>query len=416
MISSNQFSKLIQSSTSRDAFIALFGNVLVAAAGMLFSIILARGLDGPGEFGVISALLAIATILSSLGDIGITSALINFLPKHPDSRQEILSLAFWAQTAIGIVMLGVLLLITPFGGRLVPGSSPVHFLLLGVIGFILSLQIFSVAIFRAEKKFLWVALIQGLDSWLKISFVTLLLLGNALQITTVLAASLLASALATLVGLSFEFRGLRFIFPKEHAQRIFKFTKWITLMAFFSVFIGRIDIIMLNALSNSYDAGIFAAAARVALVFVIIVSSLGSVVGPRFSGFTDKLTTKRYLKKLALLISGLAVFMLVAILFAPIIINLVFGQQYLPAIPVFRALTLAMIPFLYTIVTVNPLIYTFNKPDFVAKVTIVQVLTIIVIDYLLIPKIGAFAPTVALAASNLFVLILTGRKVMSLLK
>lgn len=402
--------KLLFSSTSKDAAIVLVGNVLVAAAGMLFSIILARGLAGPSEFGIISSLLAVGTILSSLGDIGVTSALINFLPKHPENRREILSLSFWVQAVIGSIMVTLMLVLVPFNQRLIPGSDPWHFLLLGLLGFVLCLQIFSVAIFRAEKRFFWAVLIQSLDSWLKISFIFLLLTGNNLKITTVLIATLAASTLATIVGLSFEIRGIRFIFPKEHAARIFQFTKWIALMSVFSVFIGRIDIILLNALSSSYNAGIFAAAARVALVFVIIVSSLGSVVGPRFSGFSQREATISYLKKLTLLISGIALFMILMALLAPVIITLVFGPKYIPAIPVFRALTLAMIPFLYTIVTINPLIYTFNQPDFVAKITIVQVLLIVVIDYLFIPTLGVFAPALAIGVSNLLVLAATGSK------
>lgn len=409
------FKKIFSSSTSKDALVSLVGNALVAAAGMIFSIVLARSLSGPAEFGIMSALLSLGIILGSLGDIGVTSALINFLPKQPANRQSILSFAFWCQIIIGLTMITVMLGLIPFGNRLIPGTQPSHFFTLGLLGFVLTLEVFSVAIFKAEKKFFLAALIATMDSWLKILFILLIVWKGELRIITVLLASLTASTLTTLFGLTFEIRGLRLAFPRQHAREIFQFTKWISIMSVFSVFIGRIDVIMLNALGNSFDAGIFAAAARVALVFVLIVSSLGSVVSPRFSSFVDKNTTKKYLNKLILMTTGVALFMLLIAALAPNIINLVFGAKYQPAIPVFRALTIAMIPFLYTIVTVNPLIYTFSRPDLIAKLTVIQVLFIITINWLLIPRIGAYAPTIALAVSNLFVLGFTSLKLRQLL-
>lgn len=392
------------------------GNALVAIAGMIFSVILARTLDGPSEFGVVSSLLAIASILGSLGDIGITSTLINFLPKQPNNRQAIVSLAFWAQIVIGLIIITSMVSLSTFKHIFVPGSSTIHFFILGLLGLVLCIEVFSTAVFRAEKRFFWASAITALDSWVKIFLVILLSLRHSLTVTTVLIASLLAAILAAGLGLSFEFRKLRLIFPKQQVRQILQFTKWIFVMQIFSVFISRLDIILLNALSSSYDAGIFAAAARVSLVFVIIVSSLGGVVSPRFSSFSQKEAIVGYLKKIILLTTGVAGLMLVFAAAAPLIISLVFGSKYAPAIPVFRALTLSMIPFLYTIVTINPLIYTFNKPDFVAKVTVVQVLLLSGINIWLIPLYGAFAPTIALAVTNVFVLFLTSWKLRKLLQ
>jgi O-antigen/teichoic acid export membrane protein len=108
--------------------------------------------------------------------------------------------------------------------------------------------------------------------------------------------------------------------------------------------------------------------------------------------------------------------MLFSLFFAPLIVNLVFGPKYVAAIPIFRYMTLAMIPFLFSILTVTPIIYSFNQPDFIAKTTILQVILLIGIDILLIPSLGAAGPALSLAISNVVVLILTGGKLFQLLK
>lgn len=403
------------SGTSKDTLISLSGSVMVAIAGMVFSIVVARTL-APARFGVFSSIYALAMILSSLGDIGISSALINFLPKQPQNRQLIVSLAFWVQIVIGSVLLLAAISLIPFKEIIIPKSRSIHFVLLGLLGLVFCIQVFSVAVFKAEKKFFFAALISALDSWLKLSFIGLFFwFTPPLSIVKILLAALSASTIAAIIGLSFEFKGIRRLFPKQQAKEIFNFTKWITIMQVFNVFIGRLDTMLLNALHSDVAAGIFAAASRVTLVFVLLVSSLGGVVSPRFSGFSEKRHTLQYLKKLTLMVLCIAAFMAVTSLFAPVIIELVFGSEYRAAVPIFQALTVAMIPFLFTIVTISPLIYTFNQPNFVAKVTVSQVIILTVVNILLIPRLGAIAPAIGLAVSNLFTLTLTSLKLRKML-
>jgi len=166
---------------------------------------------------------------------------------------------------------------------------------------------------------------------------------------------------------------------------------------------------------SSFSAGIFAAASRIIFVFALVVSSLGSVVAPRFSGFTKRAQTIAYLKKLFTLVSLVSVVMLLVVLLAKPIILLVFGAKYLTAIPVFKALTIALIPFLFSLVTSNPIIYTYGQPDYFAKVTMVQVVILVALDILLIPKLGAMAPAVSIGVSNMVMLVLGGMKLKKLL-
>ena len=67
----------------------------------------------------------------------------------------------------------------------------------------------------------------------------------------------------------------------------------------------------------------------------------------------------------------------------------------MPAVPVFKALAASMIPFVLTAPAVPAIIYAMKKPVYIGAFSFFQIAAIFLINYLLIPKIGAFAPTVA---------------------
>ncbi len=405
---------LVFSDTSKDTFITLMGNGIVAVSGATFTILVARGL-APSQFGVLSALTSTAILLASLGDMGISSALVNFIPKYKSDRNSIVSLSFWIQIIIAIFLALLILVVSPWHSQIIPGSTLTHFLLLPILTSAALISGFAQYLLKAEKNFLYSAIVQIIESVGKLIPVGLLFFLFTLDIRIVLLSIIGSVTLAASIGLFKELGNISFIFPKQYLKRIFHFTKWVAIMRSFSVAISRVDVILLNALGTNHQAGIYAAASRITMLFALLVSSLGSVVAPRFSSFNKKKQVTAYIKKTSLLIGGISVLMVLSILLAPLIVNTVFGSQYAAAIPVFRYLTLAMIPFLLSIITTNPLIYFFNKPNFTALATAIQVGLLVIIEVILIPTMGPMAPTIALAVSNTVVLVLTGWKLKSLL-
>ena len=95
---------------------------------------------------------------------------------------------------------------------------------------------------------------------------------------------------------------------------------------------------------------------------------------------------------------------------------LFFGQNFFESIRVFQLLAISMIPFLYSVIFTAAILYTFRKTSFYAITTFLQFLIVLVINFVFIPKIGVYAPVLASAISNLFVLIITFVKLKSLFK
>ena len=410
----DKIKRLLFSQTSKDTTVSLIGSGVVAVAGVVFTILLARALE-PASFGIYSSLAAIVGIVSVLGDLGIGSALVNFLPKMSNKRQVLVATSFWFQSIIALIfalLISFSILINDF---IVPGSIPIHLGLAGLLTGVYVMNQYAIGLLKAEKRFLEASIVQTIDSLGKLGLIFVFLIDNQLTIGSVLLFNSISVIISTIYALRSELDNLPLIFPKLYLKKIFSFAKWIGLSRAFGVAVSRVDIILLNILHSSFSAGIFAAASRVGLVFALVVSALGSVVAPRFSGFTKRVQTITYLKKLFLLTTGISLLMLVFVIFAKPIIILVFGVKYLEAIPVFQALTIALIPFLFSIITSNPIIYTYNQPDYFAKITIAQVVILVVLDVLLIPSLGAMAPAISIGVSNIVVLILGGARLKKLL-
>lgn len=411
----DKIKRLFLSETSKDTLISLAGLGTIAVAGMIFTIITARALD-PALFGVFSALNALVGLLSSLGDLGISSALVNFIPKFPNRRNILISVAFWFQITVTSVLTLLLVLAGLMHGLIVPGSETIHFVIIGFLTGFYILQGFALGIFNAEKKFFQASFIQGFDSVLKLTITAAIFFGGRLNIELALLANLISCALSLVYGFYGEFRNIRPIFPKEQMAEIFQFSKWIALSRTFSVMISRVDILLLNLLAGGFQAGIFSAASRITLLFALLVSSIGSVTAPRFSSFIHKSDTKKYLGKVTILVGAVSLLMIATIIFADPIVRLIFGPKYIQSIPIFQALTLAMIPFLLGVITTTPLIYSLNQPKFTSRITILQVLIIVGLDLILIPRFQAFGPVISLGVANTVTLILSGWKLYSLLK
>lgn len=395
--------KILLSATIKDTFISFIGLGFTAIVGFIYTIVLAREL-GPELFGVFSAITALIAIIYSLGDLGIASALINFIPKQKEKRQALIDTNFWFEFLVGLVILAVFGAFSTFNNWIIPGSLPEQLLLAGLIAFNYLLINFAQAIFTAERKFVIYSLSQIIDAGVKIAIVFVLLSTNKLSISTAFSANIVSTIIALFITFGRELVKIKWQFDKPIFGKIFHFAKWIAVSKIFSVFTTRIDIILLNLMLGSFQAGIFSAASRITLFFSLLISSLGSVVNPRFSGFDTNVKIKNYMQKLSLLIGMISLLMVISALLASPIIHFVFGEKYLAAIPVFQLLTIAMIPFMFSLITTPAITYSFSKPSFIAKLTALQVIIMISLDLIFIPRFGAFAPAIALGIGNTLVL------------
>lgn len=401
---------LFKTGTIKDSFVIAIGLGGSAFIGFIYTILLARSL-GPVNFGVFSALTALAAIVYSLGDLGISNSLVNFLPKKNKEKLLYLSTSLWLEIFIGALIIILFLALSFVSNTIVPGSLRNDFLLAGVISFNYLLIIYTQGYFTGVRTFWPYTASQLIDSGAKILIVFFIFRAGGLTIGTALTANIISTLLALIVTFGSKFRFLNLGLSKDVFWDIFHFSKWIAVSRIFTVMISRIDVVLLNILAGGYAAGIFSAASRVTILFAMMAAGLNSVINPRFSSFNSPQKIVSYAKKLLLLVSGIAVLMILVSFFAEPIITLVYGEQYTASISVFRNLTLVMIPFLYTVIFNSILIYGINELKYFTKLMATQTLIIIITDLILIPSISYYAPVLALLFSNLFVFIASAARI-----
>ncbi len=105
-------------SATRGVFWVGGGQVFRQVLGVLTSIILAR-LLGPGEFGLIAMAYIFIELAQLFADFGIGAAVI----QTKDIRPTVLSSAFWANTAVGLGLMALMLMAAPFAGLFFENES-----------------------------------------------------------------------------------------------------------------------------------------------------------------------------------------------------------------------------------------------------------------------------------------------------
>ncbi len=407
-----KFADILKTQTIKDSFIVFLGTGATAVFGFIFTVIMARALN-PADFGVFSALVALVAVIFSLGDLGIGPAIISFLPKHKEVEVKLISTTFWFQYLVGVFAALLMWFLAGFAKVLVPGSVAGHFYLVGSLCFNYIVIAWAQSVLTAKKDFWRISLSQIIDSILKVTIVYYLYKSANLSISLSLLANCISVTVALLLVFWSDLFSIPPTFSKSIFVKLFDYSKWIAASRLFSVFYSKIEILLLNLLATSYQAGIFAAASRITILFAIVVSSLGSVVNPRFASFKKRIELTSYIKKLTLLISGVAIILLVTVVFAKELILLVFGSQFSESIFVFQVLSLSMIPFLYSVIFVGALLYTFKLSSFYALLTALQFAIVLATNLVLIPQMGYMAPVIGTFVSNMALLVLGVRKLKS---
>ena len=167
---------------------------------------------------------------------------------------------------------------------------------------------------------------------------------------------------------------------------ILKYEKWMIALAVVGAALSRVDIYMLSFLVNYAQLGIYSAAYNLISIVAFIPYSLGKVMFPKMSetplkevfGLTLRITKPILLMSVLLL------------LFIPIfhfIVPISFGHKYDGSIIIAQILLIAtLISFVF--LPVETSIYVIGKPKYVLLCRQIQLIILIVLNILTIPRFG----------------------------
>lgn len=178
-------------------------------------------------------------------------------------------------------------------------------------------------------------------------------------------------------------------------------------MGIFYIIYFRVDTVMISFLKNEADVGFYGAAFRLSEILIVLPAIFEVSIFPVLSRFYKNSKSsfyKAYEKSMQYLFSIALPLALAATVFAPLIINLIYGQQYENSVSAFRILVWAA-AIMYVTIIQGTVFIAADKQLLRMKIFAASVVMNIVLNLVAIPRFSYIGASVTTVISELFLLI-----------
>lgn len=384
----------------KNSFYQFMATVITNLTSLIFLIILARILL-PELFGLYSLALTTIILFVTLSNLGIGETLVKFVSQELGKKRKAKAKAYAIYLTkiklIVVVISGLLLLIlSRFIAEVYYGkpiflallAGPLYLFFASSIGFI---QLF----FHADNNFKIPFYKDLFSQILKLIFVPIVILGvlkiftsTEMKIFSIIATLILLGILTLIFFILIGRKKLSYMsvksssLSKAEKSKLKKFLIQMSLLLFSGLFFGYIDMILLGRFVLSDFIGYY----RVAFSFIEVAGPLlvfTTVLFPLFSRIKGKRLERGFKKALRITIFLSISLFLIILLFAPLIVNIIYGKSYATSIPLLRILSFLIVslPLTYLYST-----YFISKgfPQIVTKLLAISTVINVLLNYILI--------------------------------
>lgn len=392
-----QLKKIITSQTARNSSVLFAGNAIASGLSIIALILVSRNL-GPEKFGIIIIFNAIWLTITTLTDFGLGTSAVKFIASSLSTDKH-RAAVFMRVILILELMCGVLIALVGLVfshqiADLLGGQYLITAVRLGfVTGFFVSIGAFVNPFLTAFEQFKKLSIIIALGAIYRVVGMLILLSLMVLNIHNVMllytSVPILIFLIAIIVTPKNYMESMSTAEQKNVFAELFHFTKWIFLSTIAVVAFGRIDVFMLSSLKGSTEVGLYGAAVQLNNFFPLIIGTIASVMLPWVSKLKTRKELTTYVRKSTVGLLIICFLLIPILLFSEPIIHLVFGDKFSASIGVFRLIFPA---YLFNLATMGMALVFFavNKPKIITLVNYTQLLLLILVDVVLIPKIGMY--------------------------
>ena len=371
---------------------------------MILGIIQAR-LLGPSELGRFQLFITTQTVLIGICALGLGQAGIYFRNTNKIGLERIVTTIFKAEfflmIGIAVVMFLIILLSVSYFG-----SVSLDIIIWFSIGTAALLLVSAVRpLFIADMRVAESQIVQYVIAVCTFLFTILIYrYRNSLSVEEILIIVSISNILGMLT-LIYSFRKefkyhLKFEFP------LFKdITKFGLKMSFNNIaylFLQYAPIYMLTwfSLKGFYDVGLFSRAVSVCAIAAFVNSTIGPLLYSKLSSIKNdqKVEYGRLISSSFLIINILVT--LLIIIFARILILLLFGEDYVGAVPILRILALTLV-FNGIGEIINNLFASIGKPEFMLYNFLITLAVLIPLLYFFIAQWGLIGCAIAVLLATI---------------
>ncbi|MCR1974557.1 flippase [Clostridium sporogenes] len=379
----------------KNGFLHIFGaNFINKFIGFGIAIVLPR-IISKELFGQYTYAQTILNIFLLLNGLGATSAILQYCSEDYEEEQKLSYLKYGIKIGMvsNLVISILILLFSVFGSLPIKGSITILLYLSAIPIFSIIFDIMQIylRVLYENKKF---GILSNSNTM--IYLIGIILLGLLFNISGIILARYISLILAIILGIVFLkkhiFNLSKVKYPdKANRKEFLKFSIISSLTNATTQLLLHIDVILIgNMITDASIIAIYKAATVIPMNMLFLPSSVMVFLYPYFAKqCNDKAWIKaKYIKlqKYLAVINGFI--SIICIIFAPLIIKIIFGAEYLEGINAFRILWVGYFIAATFKVPSGNILFTIKKVKVNLFNSIISGILNIVLDILLILKFG----------------------------
>lgn len=379
---------------TRQVVHTIVSRVALLPLGVIVSALLARAL-GPAGRGELAVATAFATVCMQFGNLGLHTSNTYFVARQRDLLPTLTANTLALSLGLGsLVALGIGIVLTAF-----PGLAPVHGALLGLSLVWVPLGLASMLVQNLLIGIQQVRVRNRVEIGQQLIGILLLVGLLALGLATP-ASAYAASLLALVVALVWSLYRLgehmdgrlrpSFDLLREHLRYGLK-SYFTSLCAYLML---RVDLLMIQYMRGAEETGYYSVAVNMADLIYMIPATVSFILFPQLSALSDPRQQWRRAVRVTLQMAALLVpIALVTSALAPWVVRLLFGPEFLPAVPAFRWLMPGIVAYGATFAL--PFLMSVGLPAPVLLIWAGLVSLNVVLNWVLIGRLGFVGASVS---------------------
>lgn len=387
--------------TSKNIIINTVGNYLNVFFTAFFAFLLVR-IMLPSQYGILSVLLGITYVLANILDFGTTASIYSYLPLLIEKKRErayvFLKTVFFYQSIFSIIVIIFLLIFFPYLDKI--------FFKTGAPWWELYLTTFSVLFFiwqnyvinslNAAKKFLYSNIILNLSNIIKTLFIFVLYKINFVNVGSIIFTFGILGPSIFFIILFFEkYNTVKNVIKAKIIKEEFRFGYTISFFIasqFFNLAL-RMDLFLLSFFyPQTSQIGYYGLSQKIILTILASITAITQVLSPNFAKIKSKTEAKKELKNGFFYLLIPVILFIVLYLIPQWIFDLFFTKKYQQTALITKSLSLPFVLYSFLNLPFLFILYTAKKTYPILVGNIVFFIIISLGCYILIPKIGVFAP------------------------
>lgn len=404
--------KIFHSQGLRQSGLTVGANTFATGISAITLILLSRVL-GPEQFGLFSVAFSLTLFLARFGDFGLNMGVAKYVSQLHESESYrasgIIRSVAKLKAIIGLILfIGGILFGQIISSRVFGIEEP--FLIQISIAFsgIIIAYDFGLILLQSALEFSKAAILPFLQAMLKLMTVGFMMIRQVESVSQIYLMYTLAPLVSVVAAWKFlpKWFDRKALLALKDKQLLIAMTKFTAIAVISAAVVDHVDTLMVKMFLNEFETGLFAAASRISLLIAVMGYSLGAVLNARVARYAKQHHLATYLKK-AVIMSALALTGIIASLpFNRFLLVVTAGDAYLQAITPLHWLVASSFVVLATIPFIA-VFYAIEFPLYFALSGVVQTISLIGLNALLIPTYGIEGAGIARFTSRTIVLIIT---------